>query len=642
VGKDDGTGFGRRRLLKAGAGAASLIAGGRWAPAAAQPAGAAPRPVAIADSAAPPPDAAPFRRAEFNMVGVLDVDWLTEPRFARLLDNMAASPGAFGAVRFFGALSSGTREYNFPATGGVVWPRPEAPIDFSLTLAALEALTSRGLVPFVALSFFPTAISDSPIRPPADLAPWRRLVRAFLDRVVERFGAAAVRGWWFEAWNEPNMPGFWTGSFERYLELYRATSEAVRDSGHDVRLGGPVAAYTPPEGASLMRRFVEFLAREPEVKCDFLSLHRKGIWGPEDGPEPRMERLTEAAEFTAETVLRLAPQRAPGLAIVNDEADMKVGFDNPYEPRMDERFPAWLAGLAVAHDGLSRKYAVHGMRFLAASDDANQQLIQGAFDGRRSIMTRASLSERDLFKLPVYNAYELLRLLGDRHGTVRRGAAECFPHTDLYHLVTAGEDGIAALFARFAPGGGAAPLEIDYALQDIPWPRVNIARFRIDEAHSNSFSAAGRRFGAGFPDAAAARRIRMMQELAVDAPLRSGVALAGGELRDRIRVGRFAALLHWITPFGEVAPAAPRWLEASLEDGNVVLRWTPNREPSFYSYELRRRTGDEPGLLVSPTPLRAAMWIDTAPPAGRHVYEVRAVSASGVAGDVATSPPVTV
>jgi xylan 1,4-beta-xylosidase len=531
----------------------------------------------------------------------------------------------------------------FPTGSGIVWPSPDAPIDFSTTFAALDALVSRGLVPFIALTFFPAAVSPSPIRPPADLGPWQRLVRAFLDAAVVRFGADEVGSWWFEVWNEPNMPNFWGGSFERYLELYRATSEVVVASGHQVRLGGPAAAYTPPEGASLMERFIAFLAREPAVKCDFLSLHRKGIWGPEDTGGPRMERLTEAAVHTAETALRLVPQRAKGLTIVNDEADMKVGFDTPYEPRMDERFPAWLAALAAAHDGLSRTYAAHGMRFVAASDDANQQLVRGPFDGRRSIMTRTSSSPRDLVKLPVFGFYELLRLLGGRHGAVRSGADSCFPNDDLYHLVTVGEHGIAALLAGFSTeGAGGAGRAVDYALRDVPWPRANVARFRIDAAHSNSYAAAGRLLDAPLADPETVRRVRLAQELAADATLRSGVALPDATLRDAVTLAPFDTLLYWVTPFSDEPPAAPRWLEAAAEDGNVVLRWTPDRSPGFYTYELRRRSGDAPPQLVSPTPLRAAMWIDTAPPPGRHAYEVRAVSASGIAGESASSPVVAV
>src|SRR5260370_42581099 len=43
----------------------------------------------------------PVRIGEFNIVGQYDVDWLLEPPLQRLLDNMSASPSAFGGGRVF-------------------------------------------------------------------------------------------------------------------------------------------------------------------------------------------------------------------------------------------------------------------------------------------------------------------------------------------------------------------------------------------------------------------------------------------------------------------------------------------------------------------------------------------------------------
>jgi hypothetical protein len=103
---------------------------------------------------------------EFSLVGEWDVDWLLDTGFARQLDNLAASPGAFKAVRVMKALSSGTGEKGIGATpttsSGTVWPSGGA-IDFSLTFNALAELTSRELVPFVVLGFFPAGAG--PTRP---------------------------------------------------------------------------------------------------------------------------------------------------------------------------------------------------------------------------------------------------------------------------------------------------------------------------------------------------------------------------------------------------------------------------------------------------------------------------------------------
>jgi hypothetical protein len=624
----------------------------------------------------------PFRTSEFSMVGVFDVDWLADPSFTGLLDNLAASPGAFTAVRFFGSLNSGTLEKMTPTEGsgfGVRgsrngWelssnPEPRTP-NFSPTFAALEALTSRGLIPFLQLSFFPLEVSPSPIMPPAAFDGWQALVRSFLDALVAdaRFGRAAIRDWWFEVWNEPNIPVFWQGTFDRYLDLYRATSDAVRASGYPIRLGGPALAYLPAgddaAGAPLMRQFLQFLHDEPDVQCDFLSFHEKGTWvNPAQGDaEPVLNDLVSAAGETARMALTLIPERCNGLSIINNEADMKVGFDIPYEPRMAERFPAWLASAMIAHDTLTRRYRDSGLRFSAAADDANLQLVQAPFDGRRSLMTRRGevqssrfevrggdsgvlrtpnsepRTSADLFKLPVYHFYELLRLLGDRRGMVLAGGEQCFPATDLFHLPTVADTQVGVLFSYYPTESATAqPRSVDYTMTDIPWPTVNIARFQIDAMYSNAYTAAGGRLSAPIPDAATARAIRQAQELTLFAPIQHGVALADGAFHDRFTIAPFTTLLYWIAPSSPAVPPAPQWITATAADGNVILRWEPSRDPVFFSYEVMLLQDGQPDTLIAPTPLRSAMWVDTAPPPGPRRYAVRAISASGIAGEVASN-----
>src|SRR5215213_7216183 len=114
-----------------------------------------------------------FARQNFGTVGIFDIDWLVHPEFTQLLDNFAASPGAFHGVRFFGAFTAGQREAFIPESGGNVWTRAGRPIDFAATFHGLEALTTRGLIPFVALGFFPPAVSSSPIRPPSAWDRWK-------------------------------------------------------------------------------------------------------------------------------------------------------------------------------------------------------------------------------------------------------------------------------------------------------------------------------------------------------------------------------------------------------------------------------------------------------------------------------------
>jgi hypothetical protein len=98
--------------------------------------------------------------------------------------------------------------------------------------------------------------------------------------------------------------------------------------------------------------------------------------------------------------------------------------------------------------------------------------------------------------------------------------------------------------------------------------------------------------------------------------------------------------VYWITPFIQDPPADPSWVEATVEEGHVILRWQPNLEPFFYSYEVYLMRDREPAELLSPVPLRAAMWVDTAPPKGVRIYGVRAISASGVPSAIVPSDPI--
>ena len=537
-----------------------------------------------------------FDADAFGTVGVFGLDWLLDPRFTRLLDTLAASPGAVRGVRVFGALSLG-RDKVFPTSSAGVWDDPAGAPDFSRTLLALGALVRRGLVPFLPLTFFPPAVSATPTQPPADWGRWTALVRAFLDAVIARFGAAEVSRWWFEAWNEPNMPPFWAGGFDQYLDLYRATSAAV--AGRRARLGGPVLAYLPGEGPALVERFLRFLADEPGVQCDFISLHRKGAWTNEEG-DPDLQRLVRAADETARAIVRIVPGRARGMVVVNDEADMMVGFDRPYPPRMTHQSAAWLAASLVAHDALDRAWAPHGVTFRAFSDNANQQLARGPFDGRRMLMTPvsngASEAADDLVKLPVFAFYELLRLLGPR----RLPPPQVPPGVSA--LATAGPSGIAALFTRYGEGMAS----FDWT-PGVPWRRVNVVQFRVDAGHTNP--------APGMAPAA----MRRAAELGVAAPIRRGAA-PGPE---RVTLGPYETALVWVTPARAGTPAAPAWIEVRPQAAGTLLRWTPSTDPALYSYEVTRD-----GIPITPDPMRAASWVDAGAP-GPGRYAVRTVTASG-------------
>jgi hypothetical protein len=55
---------------------------------------------------------------------------------------------------------------------------------------------------------------------------------------VERCGIDEVGSWFFEVWNEPNLPAFWTGTRAEYFDLYRCTAVALEDVNARLQVGG--------------------------------------------------------------------------------------------------------------------------------------------------------------------------------------------------------------------------------------------------------------------------------------------------------------------------------------------------------------------------------------------------------------------
>jgi hypothetical protein len=263
-------------------------------------------------------------------------------------------------------------------------------------------------------------------------------------------------------------------------------------------------------------------------------------------------------------------------------------------------------------------------------------------------MTRASSQSDDLLKLPVYAFYELLRLLGSRHASeVAVTANALFPATDLLHLATVHDKYLSMLLVSYpdrrAPGdAGERSWMVDCTLKDVPWSWINAVWFSIDHDHTNPLDEAkGTSAAPMLESTEVIRRVRAAQELGVVSSIKSGLSVFNGTFRDAAHISPFATTLLWITPFSRESPKAPMLLTVELSFGNAVLRWTPTREPSFYTFEVFRIDPDgQLGPCLSPRPLRSAFWVDTAPSTGTHVYGVRTVTASGISSDIVLAPPI--
>jgi len=105
--------------------------------------------------------------------------------------------------------------------------------------------------------------------PPQQLREWADVVGDFVHhvRVDKRY---EVERW--AVWNEPDGPGFWTGTMGDYLDLYSVTARAVHEIDQDTPIGGPELSNleqgSQPWIESLFRR-----AARDQLPLDYISVH---------------------------------------------------------------------------------------------------------------------------------------------------------------------------------------------------------------------------------------------------------------------------------------------------------------------------------------------------------------------------------
>jgi len=154
--------------------------------------------------------------------------------------------------------------------------------NFQYIDALYDALLAMKIRPFVELTFMPSKLASGDktvfwwkgnITPPKDPAKWSGLIRALMAHWRERYGDEEIKTWYYEVWNEPDLVGgFFTGTLEDYLSLYKTTAEAIKAECPQCRVGGPASAIP----YKYETEFVKYCAAN-HVPADFVATHAYGV-----------------------------------------------------------------------------------------------------------------------------------------------------------------------------------------------------------------------------------------------------------------------------------------------------------------------------------------------------------------------------
>jgi xylan 1,4-beta-xylosidase len=129
-----------------------------------------------------------------------------------------------------------------------------------LIFDTLDFFVQNGITPTVELSYMPAALALNTtafyrhymgLRSTFASAPaWRAFITGLIQLMIDRYGAAVVRSWRFEVWNEPNCNDLEPangccpecGPKAVYFDLYKETALGIKAADPLVPVGGPATA----------------------------------------------------------------------------------------------------------------------------------------------------------------------------------------------------------------------------------------------------------------------------------------------------------------------------------------------------------------------------------------------------------------
>lgn len=308
---------------------------------------------------------------------------------------------------------------------------------------------------------------------PAKWALWEAAIAATVTHFNVTHGLTNV---WYQLWEEPDTPCFWTDTQPNFLETWRHFVAGARSADPAARVGGPEPAggpesTKPGETVPLTQAFIEFSAANG-IQPDFISYHLFG-----SAPEQNRRASRKVHELL--TASGFGP-----LPII-------VGSWNPldacFEPNSQRDDPSWPSppspfGCWQTDNEMGASYSLAFMAHLAENGTGYQAMYQlddadwgGSEEFPHDWGLRTNKNKHGLRKA-IYHAQTIVgrlpRALVEVEATHAEPADEHFPHV----WTMAGVDGdrLGILLWSYVTSPGRQAVEV---LRDMGYGPADFARW---------------------------------------------------------------------------------------------------------------------------------------------------------------------
>lgn len=457
----------------------------------------------------------------WRFFGADEPNYATMPHGAKLLGELGALKPNGVYFRAHSLLCSGdgtpalkwgsTNVYREDADGKPVY-------DWTILDGIFDTYLKNGVRPYAHIGFMPRDLSVKPepyqhtwsptlryeeiftgwAHPPKDYDRWGELVYQWVNHCVDRYGAEEVATWSWETWNEANA-GYWRGSREEFFKLHDFAVAAVRRALPTARVGGPDSAGS---GGDWTRAFLDhslhginYATGQQGTPLDFVSFHAKGSPRQVDG-HVRMGIAEQLRTID------------DGFRIVASFPELR---DTPIV--IGECDPEGCAAcqgpqLAYRNGTMYSSYTAASFARIYDLADLHRVNVDGAltwafeFEGHPLFAGFRSLATGGIDK-PVLNVFRMMsKMSGERLKVTSDHAVSL---KDMMGGGVRGEADVAALASLDAEHKRLYVLVWYYHDDDVPGDDADVtltlvglpveageaavAHYRIDETHSNAFTA---------------------------------------------------------------------------------------------------------------------------------------------------------
>jgi xylan 1,4-beta-xylosidase len=461
-------------------------------------------------------------RPLWDFFGYDEPNYTYAPNGKKLLGEIATLSPTPAYIRVHNLLTSGegsaslkwgsTNAYTEDAAGKPIY-------NWQIVDRIFDTFQQSAVKPLVEIGFMPEALSTHPepyrhnfpngsiytgwAYPPKDYQKWAELVFQLTKHLRERYGDAEVKTWLWEVWNEPDID-YWKGTPEEYFKLYDFSSDAVRRALPEAKIGGPeTTGPARPKAAEFLKQFLQhcdsgrnYATSKNGAPLDFISFHPKGspTWKGdhvEMGIAAQLNAIDQGFKIVSsfpkwrDTPVILGESDPEGCAACSAEKNPQNGYRNG---------PLYASYTAEAVDRTIELAAREHVSLMGIVTWAFEFEDQPYFAGFRE------LASNGLDK-PVLNAFRMFGLLGgkrleatssdalDTDLVLREGVRE---KPDVNAIATRSENAVQVLLWNYHDDDlPAAPALVNVQISGFPEKveHAVLEHFRIDTAHSNSFSA---------------------------------------------------------------------------------------------------------------------------------------------------------